>query len=808
MKGSMASPHRVMGEAIGRALYPDLTYAFNSGGDPAVMPDLTWQALRDFHAHHYHPSGARFFTYGDLPLADVLSRIEAAVLADAEPATNGVAVGDQPRFAVPRELRVTCPVGAEEDPSRKGQALVGWLTARVDDSFELLALRVLEQVLLGNAASPLRKALMDAKLGDTLADGTGLIDNYREAAFCAGLKGIDPAHAGRVEAIVLETLDGLVRDGLDRAIIEAAVHQIEIDAREVSHVGAPYGLKVFYTLAGAYLFDGDPYRSLQLDDDLARLPAEPSFYAGLIRRYLTGNSHRARIVLEPDPAQEAREGAAELARLSAIDATLTDADRRAIVERSRTLRAAQETKHDVSVLPTLELADVPMDDAEAPGVIEDVSGALVGYYAQPTNGLSYIDVRADFASLPDRLKDLLPLFAYAVPRSGTASHDYLEMAARIDASTGGIDAQAALRCAAADAARTRQRIVVRGKALARNHGPFADVLRELLAELRFDAGRLRELIAEYRARFEASLVPAGQMYASRLATAKLTEAGRLDERLSGLSQLRTLRELDAMDDLDGVVADMDAIRDHIFRASALQVCVTSEDRYLDELRALIGTIAAAVPAGPAPDSPAKHPDHAAGNEARHEARTAPVPVAFNARVYPTIGYTHPHAPALMVCGNYMRATFLHREIREKGGAYGSHAGAGREEAIFTFWSYRDPHIVRTFEAFEAAVAHVLRDPISPDDLKEAILVSCSTVDPLLSPDSRGRATFFDRLAGYTLEAKMRFKRGLLDVTADDLRTVASAYLTADDAPMAVVGAPEKVAEANDTLGGMLEISPA
>ena len=78
-----------------------------------------------------------------------------------------------------------------------------------------------------------------------------------------------------------------------------------------------------------------------------------------------------------------------------------------------------------------------------------------------------------------------------------------------------------------------------------------------------------------------------------------------------------------------------------------------------------------------------------------EARTAPVPVAFNVRVFKTVRFTHEDSPALLVLANYLRDTFLHRELREKGGAYGGYAQAGVASGTFYFGSYRDPNIVRT-----------------------------------------------------------------------------------------------------------------
>jgi Zn-dependent M16 (insulinase) family peptidase len=47
-------------------MFPGTAYAHSSGGDPPYITDLTHQQLVKFHQDHYHPSNARFFTYGKL----------------------------------------------------------------------------------------------------------------------------------------------------------------------------------------------------------------------------------------------------------------------------------------------------------------------------------------------------------------------------------------------------------------------------------------------------------------------------------------------------------------------------------------------------------------------------------------------------------------------------------------------------------------------------------------------------------------------------------------------------------------------
>lgn len=809
MKGAMASPPSVLRRSIGRAIYPDLTYANNSGGDPGLIPDLTWETLRAFHATHYHPSNAYFFTYGDIDLAEVLSRIEEYALGRFEPNEIDTGIPIQPRFEEPRVLEVAYPVSSDEGVERRSQALVGWATADGAESFEILALRALEKILLDNAGSPLRKALIDSKLGTDLADATGFHTSFREAAFCAGLKGIDADDAERVERLVLTTLERLVADGIEEAKVEAALHQLEITSREVSHDGFPYPLKLLIRVVGPFYREGDPYRSLRLADDLQRLrerAGEGGFFEGLIRRYLLDNPHRVRIDMSPDPELEARQEAEELARLKEIEERLSGEEKERLVADAKLLRVRQESKDDPSVLPKLTLDEVPVEIPEVPHLSEEVGSALVGSFPQPTNGFTYVELRADASTLPERLRDRLGLFAYALTRTGAGTDDYVRMAERIDLYTGGIDARPEARHRA-DGSSTSQWVVLRGKALSRNDAALFEVLRDLVCGATFEPGRMRDVVAEDRARFESLLVQAGHMFAARLASAKLGEVGALGERFGGLSRLTLLRELADAEDgaMDGLREDLERIREHLFRAPGLSVSVTSTEDRLPALRESIADLLGALPServGPAVGVPP-------ADGPRHEARTTSVPVAYNARVVPTVPYTHADAPALMVLGHLLRSVHLHREIREKGGAYGSGARmpGDEERGLFTFSSYRDPNIERTFRVFSDAVRRVVEEPLDPGDIEEAVLSAFGTVDPLLSPDLVGSRRFADDLSGYTREVQERFRRGLLEVGAEDLKRVAEAYLLREDGATAVISGAEKVREANEAMGGVFEVRP-
>ena len=805
MKGALASPAAAMQHAIGKGLFPGLTYSHISGGDPEHIPDLTWRQLREFHATHYHPSNSHFYTYGNLPLERTLEEIESRVLSQFERIQVDTHIPDVERFERPTAHEEPYPAPPGEDLTRRAQALVGWVTVPTRDSFEVLSMRVLTEVLLGNAASPLRKALIDSKLGTAMADGSGLQDDYKQSVFGAGLKDIAAADAPKVEQLVLDTLAQLAQSGEPTREVDAVIHRLEFDKRERSNAGFPYALKVMFATLGAYSYGGDPYSALNFDADLARLQGERkqgSWFAGAIRKRLIDNTHRALLTVVPDPDLEDRKRQKELARLAGVEARLSDADRARIVDDALRLKRDQDAKQDLSVLPTLELSDIPMQFDTVDSRTVDLGGATADFYPLPTNGITYLDLRSDFGVLTPEQQRLLPLFARALVQSGAAGDSYAEIARRMAEDTGGIGAAAQVQSIAARESYLES-FVVSGRALDRKSRPFATLLTDLVARLEIEPARLKEVIAETATRLESSLANLGFQFAVLLAQAKLASEGALSERLQGIEMLHTVRDLARRTDeeLPGVIEELQAIRRRLFRKGSVHFVVTCEQAMVEPITELLKELVAALPA---------QEDNARGPEpaplaAQREARTAPVPVAFNVRMFKTVRYTHPDAPVLLVLANYLRDNFIHRELREKGGAYGGYVQASTGFGAFYFGSYRDPNIVRTYRIYDEAARWVVDTPIESEPLKEAILGSCGDVDPLESPDIKGRREAVNRLTGFTREERERFKQRLLAVSGEDLQRVAQRYLVEGRAAEATVAGAELIDAAQKERPGLFEV---
>jgi Zn-dependent M16 (insulinase) family peptidase len=778
MKGAMADPSSLLGRRLNRALFPTGCYRHNSGGEPDEIPDLTWEQLRAFHADYYHPGNSWFFTYGDLPLAGHLEQIDALALNRFAHRHIASAIPPESRYSAPQRAEATFPVSTQDDPAGRSMVQLAWLTCPIEDTFERTGLGILAGLLLGDPAAPLYQTLLDSRLGQNLSPGTGYHDDYRDTVFAVGLQGTYPDRVEAIERLVLDTLERVAREGFPPERVEAALHQYEFSSREVSGDQYPYGLSLLMRFLGPWLHADDPLSSLQLERTLTALreaAASPDFFPALIRRHLLANPHRVTLLLRPDPEHARREEELLQQRLDQVARTLDDDARNRLVIAATELQHSQETPDDTSCLPTLGLADIDPTEPVVPFAETTVARCRTLWFEQPTNGITYLSLQFDTNGLSPELRPWLPLFCALLPQIGAAGQDYLAIARRITAVTGGIRLGTNQLEHPNDLDACRGTVDLRAKALDSRQAAMCELLTDLLTAPDFgDLERLRTVIGQVRVTMENSIPGSGHSYAARAAAAALTPAARLREEWAGMSQIRLIQQAAGSDAgaLEELAGRFHAIAVQLLTADRVAAAVTAEAAAHAGMTAPLAALLGALPKGAAkagtPDAPPL--------PARAVAWSVNAPLAYVARVFRTVPYGHRDTASLLVLAKLLRANFLHREIREKGGAYGGLAGYNADGGLLSLLSYRDPHLLRTLGVYRDAVEWACRGEFTDEMIREAILATFGELDRPLSPGGRGHREFLCQQQGLSLALRQNLRDNILLVGRQSLADAACRYL--------------------------------
>jgi Zn-dependent M16 (insulinase) family peptidase len=817
MKGAYSSPDSVLAEYTQQALFPDVTYGLDSGGDPAAIPDLTFEAFKEFHRVNYHPSNARFFVYGDADEAENLARIAAYVerFAALRPDELRPGPGLQPRFDAPRFVRRAYAAGPaadfEDDAADEGtdeaegeaadgaadeaenggerrrcMLTVSWLLDQAVDVETALALDILEEALTGMPASPLRKALMDSGLGEDLTGG--LEDELRQMFLSTGLKGMAEADAGRVEALVLDTLRTLAEDGLGADAIEAALNTVEFDLREMNTGSFPRGLHLWLRSLTTWLHGGDPFAPMAFEAPLAalkaRLAAGEPVFEDLIRTRLLDNPHRVTLLLAPDETLQARRDAEERARVAAKvaerAAALRADERSALAElaaetaRLAELQEAEDSPEALATLPTLALSDLDPDPRYIPLAVErDRAGCDVLLHDLPTDGIVYLDLAFDLAGLRADDLPVAVLLGRALTEMGTRRRSFVDMGMRIAQKTGGVWPQVATGATLLPGGAPLGLLTLRAKATLDKGPDLLDILGELLLEADLsDMARLRQIVLEEKARQEQRLVPSGhQVVATRLG-ARRGRWGWMSEMAGGVEFLKAVRRLAArMDtDPDGVRAEFERVRGALVTRARVTANLTLDASDCGAVRDGLSGLLGALPGGGG-ERPAWEPRALP----EREGLAIPAQVNYVGKGFSLFdaGYSF-HGSALVIA-KHLRTGPLWDRVRVRGGAYGAFALFNQISGAMAFASYRDPNLARTLRVFDECADYLRAFAPTPETLAKAVIGAIGDIDSYMLPDAKGWVSMTRRLSGIDDAYLKRVRDEALATTAEHFREF-GAYL--------------------------------
>ena len=790
MKGAMSPASSQVHQALQSALFPTITYHHNSGGDPDDIPNLTHEQLCNFHARHYHPSNATFLTYGNFPVEEHHDRIHELALARFEHLQLDLAVPDEKRYVEPRVIDTAYAVDGGDVGEDQAHVLVGWLLGPSTNPRERLRAHLLNGVLMDHSGSPLRAALETTDLGASPSELCGLDDSTRECTFSVGLEGTRVERAEAIENMVLHVLKDLAENGVPAEAVESTLHQLELSLREVGGDHFPYGLGLIIKALEPSLHGADPVAHLDLETALAELREEakdPNFVPQLIQAWFLDNPHRVRLSAKPDSNLPAAREAKLKERLKQVRDAMSPAARASLATQAGELQARQEAEPDATVLPKVGIEDVPHDLAIPTGVARDVGGTPSTWFDAGTNGLVYARSIVPVSNLStDQLK-LLPLYCDLLTEVGAAERDYMSNQAYQASVVGGLDASVSMRGGLNDGDDVSAYFVLAGKALARNSDHLGTLLAQTLAEPRFDEpSRLRELIAQFRAQEESRVTDVGHSLAMTAAGAPLSVTGTFNEIWSGLSSVAELKRLDealADDDaLDALMTELRGIASTLLDTQRSLVAVAQADAHPGLEKALaqsFGALAGGTEVGHGTVAMPKA-------EQANTAWLVNSQVNFCARALRVAPQGHPDSAALMVLGTLMRNEFLHRELREKGGAYGGGASYDGSAGTFGFFSYRDPRLEETFSDFQRAIEWVDQGAQNPELLEQAILGVVSAIDRPGSPAGEALGAHVSALHGRTPQARRAMRSAVLEVTSERIRQVAEQYLLNGDSSLAVV----------------------
>ncbi|PKA56112.1 Presequence protease 1, chloroplastic/mitochondrial [Apostasia shenzhenica] len=836
MKGVYSQPDNILGRASQQALFPENTYGVDSGGDPKVIPKLTFEEFKEFHQKYYHPSNARIWFYGDDDPVERL-RILSEYLDQFEgsPAPNESRVEPQRLFKEPVRIVEKFPAGEDGDLEKQHMVCVNWLLS--DGPLDLeteLTLGFLDHLLLGTPASPLRRILLESGLGDAIVGG-GMEDELLQPQFSIGLKGVAKDNIDKVEELIMNTLKSLAEDGFTSEAVEASMNTIEFSLRENNTGSFPRGLSLMLRSIGKWIYDRDPFEPLKYEKPLQSLKGRianegsKAVFSPIIERFILNNPHRVIVEMQPDPDKASKDEAEEREILHKVKASMTEEDLAELAWVTQELRLKQETPDPPEALrsvPSLSLQDIPKKPSHVPTNIGEVNGIKILHHDLFTNDVIYSEVVFDMSLLKKELLQLVPLFCQSLLEMGTKDMDFIQLNQLIGRKTGGISVYP-FTSSMRGQVDPCTRMIVRGKAMSSKIEDLFNLMNCIIQDVQFtDFQRFKQFVSQSKARMEvlfyldghqifpsikyffkilqSRLRGSGHGIAAARMDAKLNVAGWIAEQTGGISYLNFLKDLEKKVDQnwDEISSSLEEIRKAIFSRKGCLVNMTADGRNLDHSTKFVSKFLDSLPT-----SASSEPDSWRDQlPLINEAIVIPTQVNYVGKAGNIYEAGYKLSGSAYVISKYIGNTWLWDRVRVSGGAYGGFCDFDTHSGVFSYLSYRDPNLLKTLEVYDGTANFLRQLELDDDSLTKAIIGTIGDVDAYQLPDAKGYSSLLRYLLGITDEERERRREEILSTSLKDFHEFAE-FVDAvkDNGVVVAVASHDDVAAANEQKSGFFDV---
>ena len=808
MKGAYSDPIRAIFQHLFKGLMPGSTYAHESGGDPRVIPELSYEQFCNFHRDHYHPSNATFFLYGDAELEKELEYLQENFLRHFnEP---GERARIEPGRLTDAPTIIHDRYGIESpDTDNRTYLAVGTRVGTVLDRLQNAAFQVIANILFNSDGSPLKNNIVSSGICKDFG-GLHLASSCFNTVMITYLVGSESHHLDTFQSLYHDSLKSMVADGLEKELVLSELNKYEFAAREDASK-AQRGLDLMSKALAAFKYDTDPFETLRVEHLLKQVrhkALQENYFEELINSSLLENPARVTVVLEPDPQKLQETAREEQAHLDQFEKTLNEQDMQTLVDRTHELIKRQSTPNDnqtLQLLPQLSRADLPDRIDFHAAKATTLFGQRFLVSELPTNRISYLDIGLDLGCLPSRYLPLLDLFGAVITEIGTEKLDYMAFAKEAATCTGGLNHAINTYARYGDMDTIKNVFWISLKALPEYLERAIDLLAGLFDGLSLaDRTRVQEIVrrefawSEHSAQSEGYSLPATRVFSH------LSLAARYQEQVNGITAYRAVKDIATnYAQREGqLLDDLQHMASILLNRNNMVIGLTAEAEEIARFEDLGGRIVDALSSEElSPVTPPGLPDYD-----DHEAFVTAAEIVFAVQG----GNVFPEASAyngsFEVLKTYLSRDYLWNSVRQMGGAYGCFIQFSPVTGNIGIISYRDPQVRKTYDAYSRIPEIIGGIDISSESLEQLIIGTYGNFDPHQSPAARGATARNEFLSNITTEMKQQRVREITATSVADLRSYKESFTRMlDNSHRAIIGNRAKIEHDKDLFDSISEL---
>lgn len=803
MKGAFSSPEGVLDRVVQNTLFPDTSYANESGGDPEVIPELTYEQFLDFHKRYYHPSNSYIYLYGDMDMEEKLHWLDREYLSHFDEIQIESGIRYQDPFSEMKEVVMPYSITSDEPEEDNTYLSYNKVIGTSLDRELYMAFEILDYALLSAPGAPLKKALMDAGIGK---DIMGSYDNgIYQPIFSIVAKNANEEQKEDFIKVIEDVLKDMVEHGIDKKALEAGINYQEFQYREADYGRYPKGLMYGLQILESWLYDEEkPFLNIEMLEMFAFLKEQMNtgYFEQLVKKYLLENKHGAIVVVKPEKGRSARMDKELEDKLQSYKESLSQEEIEELVRKTKELEIYQSEPSEekaIASIPVLHRQDISRDIAPIYNEEMKLAEVPAVFHEIDTNGIGYLDLLFDLSGVPEHLLPYVGMLQSVLGIIDTEHYDYGELFNEINVHTGGIGTSLELY---PDVTKVREKefkatFEIKTKVMYDKMPVAFAMMEEILTRSKLsDEKRLKEILGMTKSRLLMRFQSSGHTTAALRAMSYASPSARLKDMTSGIEFYETVAgmEQDFDSEKDVLIQNLFKLSRMIFRPDNMMISYTAERKGLEGLEKLVADLKKALFTEELNEDIERCIIHC---EKKNEGFKTASKVQYVARVGNFIDRGASYTGALQILKVIMGYEYLWQNIRVKGGAYGCMSNFNRIGEGF-FVSYRDPNLKRTMEIYEGVADYLKNFTVSDRDMNKYIIGTMSNLDQPMTPAAKGDRSM-NLYMNHVSEDMIREERNqILDATQGDIRALArvvEAMMGADQ--ICVIGSEDKIEENKD-----------
>lgn len=807
MKGAFSSPEGVLDRVILNSLFPDTSYAYESGGDPEEIPNLTYEQFLDFHRKYYHPSNSYIYLYGDMDMEEKLKWLDENYLCEFDAAEVDSEICFQKPFDKMIEVEKTYSISSEETEEENTYLSYNKVIATSLDEKLYQAFQILDYALLSAPGAPLKKALMDAGIGK---DIMGSYDNgIYQPIFSIIAKNAEPQQKEQFVQVIEDTLRKIVEDGIDRKALEAGINYHEFRFREADFGNYPKGLMYGLDLFDSWLYDEKkPFIHMQAIPTFAFLKEQigTRYFEDLIQKWILDNSHGSMVIVKPERGRTARMDRELDEKLQTYKAGLSPDEVEKLARDTAELIVYQESedaREDMEKIPVLGREDISREIAPICNEERVCGGIPMVYHNVETNGIGYVTLLFDLSGVPEEKLPYVGMLQAVLGIIDTTHYEYGELFNEINVHTGGIGTSLELY---PDVTKVKEKefratFEMKGKALYPKMDVLFKMMREILTESKLeDEKRLKEILSMLKSRLQMSFLSSGHTTAALRALSYSSPLSKFKDDTDGIGYYEAVKEIEEHfeEKKEELIANLKELAARIFRADNLMISYTAAPEGLDAVEKEMETFKNGL--FERTDGDEQENRCILHCVKRNEGFKTSSKVQYVARTGNFIDGGAAYSGALHILKVILSYDYLWQNIRVKGGAYGCMCNFNRIGEGYLI-SYRDPNLEKTIDVYEKVTEYLRNFEADDRDMNKYIIGTISNIDRPMNPSAKGTRSMNLYMNHVTEEMIKKEREEILNAGQEEIRALAdvvAAMLAADQ--LCVIGSEEKIEEQKALFG--------